>query len=67
MGSNDEDLMQSDFHKFHRENDLVDVFAHIHLTVTPPATYQRGQHRLDYIFITPALISALKVHRIFTI
>eukprot|EP00957_Ditylum_brightwellii_P095217 7251825-Ditylum_brightwellii.AAC.1 len=60
MDANDEDLMQSDFHKFHCENDLVDVFAHIHPTVTPPTTYQRGQHKLEHIFITPALIPALR-------
>eukprot|EP00957_Ditylum_brightwellii_P037689 2850336-Ditylum_brightwellii.AAC.1 len=60
MDANDEGLMQSDFHKFHRENDLVYVFTHIYPTVTPPTTYQRGQNRLDYIFIISALIPALR-------
>eukprot|EP00957_Ditylum_brightwellii_P153317 11668205-Ditylum_brightwellii.AAC.1 len=55
MDANDEDLMQSDFHKFYQENDLIDVFTHIHPTANPPATYQRLQHRLNYIFITPVL------------
>eukprot|EP00957_Ditylum_brightwellii_P131309 10014884-Ditylum_brightwellii.AAC.1 len=60
MDANDEDLLQSGFYKFHWKNNLVDVFTHIHLTVTPPAIYQRGQHRLDHIFIAPALIPVLK-------
>eukprot|EP00957_Ditylum_brightwellii_P026663 2016785-Ditylum_brightwellii.AAC.1 len=60
MDANDEDLMQPNFHKYYQENDLIDVFTHIHPTAKLSATYQRGQHRFDYIFITPALVPALK-------
>eukprot|EP00957_Ditylum_brightwellii_P078702 5983879-Ditylum_brightwellii.AAC.1 len=60
MNANDANLANSDFKKFHINNDLVDVFAHLHPTVTPPPTYQGGDNRLDYIFITPSLVPALR-------
>eukprot|EP00957_Ditylum_brightwellii_P008250 623753-Ditylum_brightwellii.AAC.1 len=55
MNANDADCANSEFEKFHINNDLVDGFAHLHPNTTPPPTYQRGNNRLDYIFITPSL------------
>eukprot|EP00957_Ditylum_brightwellii_P208563 15358050-Ditylum_brightwellii.AAC.1 len=60
MDVNDNDQAQSDFRRFSRQNDLVDVFAHLHPGTTPPNAYQRGGKRIDYVFITPALILALR-------
>eukprot|EP00957_Ditylum_brightwellii_P101954 7770727-Ditylum_brightwellii.AAC.1 len=59
MDANNNDQVQSDFRRFYRQNDLVDVFAHLHPGTTPPNTYQRGERHIDYIFITLALIPAL--------
>eukprot|EP00957_Ditylum_brightwellii_P168281 12810912-Ditylum_brightwellii.AAC.1 len=59
MDANDTDQANSDFRKFHSQCDLVNVFAHLHPDITPPHAYQRGVNRIDYIFITPALILSL--------
>eukprot|EP00957_Ditylum_brightwellii_P123351 9405515-Ditylum_brightwellii.AAC.1 len=60
MDANDTDQANSDFRKFYSKCNLVDVFAHLHPGITPPHTYQRSDNRIDYIFITPALILALR-------
>jgi hypothetical protein len=60
MDANDDNQDQSDLRRLLRQNDLVDVFEHLHAGVTPPHTYQRGDKRIDYVFITPALIPALR-------
>eukprot|EP00957_Ditylum_brightwellii_P136790 10431024-Ditylum_brightwellii.AAC.1 len=60
MDANDGNQASSDFQKFHRQNNLVDVFTHLHPRATPPHTYQRGNNQIDYIFITPAAIPALR-------
>eukprot|EP00957_Ditylum_brightwellii_P128210 9778363-Ditylum_brightwellii.AAC.1 len=60
MDANDDNQDQSDLWRFLRQNDLVNVFEHLHTGVTPPHTYQRGDKRIDYMFITPALIPALR-------
>eukprot|EP00957_Ditylum_brightwellii_P109952 8387011-Ditylum_brightwellii.AAC.1 len=58
MDANNTDQANSDFNKFHNKCNLVEVFAHLHPGTTPPHTYQCGDSRIDYIFITPALIPA---------
>eukprot|EP00957_Ditylum_brightwellii_P072581 5515762-Ditylum_brightwellii.AAC.1 len=60
MDANNDDQVQSDFRRLYCQNDLVDVFAHLHPGITQPNTYQRGDNRIDYIFITPALKPALR-------
>eukprot|EP00957_Ditylum_brightwellii_P046089 3496505-Ditylum_brightwellii.AAC.2 len=60
MDANDTDQANSDFRKIHNKCNLVDVFAHLHPGITPPHTYQCNDNRIDYIFITLALIPALQ-------
>eukprot|EP00957_Ditylum_brightwellii_P140010 10668818-Ditylum_brightwellii.AAC.1 len=38
---------------------LLNVHAHLHPALSPPATYQRGSDCIDYMFISPGLIPAL--------
>eukprot|EP00957_Ditylum_brightwellii_P150385 11451698-Ditylum_brightwellii.AAC.1 len=55
-----EDLRENGaFKKFIDYLDLMDAYAHMHPTSNPP-TYLRGQKRLDYMFITPGLLPALR-------
>eukprot|EP00957_Ditylum_brightwellii_P041969 3178419-Ditylum_brightwellii.AAC.1 len=60
MDANDDNQDKSDLRRFHRQNNLVNVFEHLHSGITPPNTYQRGDKRIDYILITPALIPAFR-------
>ena len=60
IDANDTDHTTTDFGRFCKQCDLVDVFTHLHPENTPPHTYQRGNNRIDYILITPALTPALK-------
>eukprot|EP00957_Ditylum_brightwellii_P177924 13552133-Ditylum_brightwellii.AAC.1 len=62
MDANDNDQVQSDIRRFYCQNDLVDVFAHLHPGATPPNTYQCGDKCIAYIFITPALIPVSYTH-----
>eukprot|EP00957_Ditylum_brightwellii_P144611 11016054-Ditylum_brightwellii.AAC.1 len=58
LDSNEDTNVEGPFNKFIMDNDLVDAYKHMHLNLHPP-TYLRGNKRLDYILITPSLISAL--------
>eukprot|EP00957_Ditylum_brightwellii_P120291 9178722-Ditylum_brightwellii.AAC.2 len=60
MDANNKDKINSDFRKFYTSNNLVEVFGHLHPGVNPPNKYQCGGNYIDYIFIRPALIPALK-------
>eukprot|EP00957_Ditylum_brightwellii_P006571 497852-Ditylum_brightwellii.AAC.1 len=60
MDANDKDKINSDLRKLYTSNDLVEEFGHLHPGVTLPNTYQRSKNHTDYIFVTPALIPALK-------
>eukprot|EP00957_Ditylum_brightwellii_P112747 8595141-Ditylum_brightwellii.AAC.1 len=60
MGVNDDDNQNSVFRKFYSNNDLAEMFLHLHPGVTPPNTYQREGNHIDYIFITLGLIPTLK-------
>eukprot|EP00957_Ditylum_brightwellii_P167407 12744444-Ditylum_brightwellii.AAC.1 len=60
MDANGVDCANPKFEKFHTNNDLVDVFLHLHLNIITPPTYQCGDNRLDYTFITPYLVPALR-------
>eukprot|EP00957_Ditylum_brightwellii_P148238 11287184-Ditylum_brightwellii.AAC.1 len=50
MDANNDDQVQSDFRRLYCQNDLVDVFAHLHPGVPPPNTYQRGDNCIDYLY-----------------
>eukprot|EP00957_Ditylum_brightwellii_P057427 4354252-Ditylum_brightwellii.AAC.1 len=63
IDANETDDEGTDLKEFLLDNDLVDVFQHLHPNVTPPNTYQQSNNRLDYIFIAPALTPALKAIR----
>eukprot|EP00957_Ditylum_brightwellii_P171742 13074405-Ditylum_brightwellii.AAC.1 len=55
-----EDITEDgDFKSFIDENDLIDVYKHLHLE-SHPVTYLRGNKQLDYVCITPGLIPALR-------
>eukprot|EP00957_Ditylum_brightwellii_P000692 54421-Ditylum_brightwellii.AAC.1 len=56
---NETDAETTDLHKFSHNNDLVDAFKHAHPDITPPSIYQQSNNRLNYIFLTPALLPAL--------
>eukprot|EP00957_Ditylum_brightwellii_P000480 36776-Ditylum_brightwellii.AAC.1 len=60
MDANNKDKINSDFRKFYASNNLVEVFGHLHPGVIPPNTCQGSENCIDYIFITPALIPAVK-------
>eukprot|EP00957_Ditylum_brightwellii_P212341 15367193-Ditylum_brightwellii.AAC.5 len=60
MDSNDDNKTTSDVQKFHCQNNLVDVFTHLHPRATPPHKYQCGNNQINYIFITPAMVPALR-------
>eukprot|EP00957_Ditylum_brightwellii_P188785 14369899-Ditylum_brightwellii.AAC.1 len=47
-----------DFKGFIDENDLIDVYRHLHLD-SHLATYLRGNTQLDYVLITPGLLPAV--------
>eukprot|EP00957_Ditylum_brightwellii_P030217 2287185-Ditylum_brightwellii.AAC.1 len=60
IDANETDNIGTGLQTFLLENDLEDAFTHLHPDIAPPHRYQRSDNRLDYIFITPALILALK-------
>eukprot|EP00957_Ditylum_brightwellii_P081558 6204451-Ditylum_brightwellii.AAC.1 len=58
-----EDLKENGaFKKFTDDLDLLDAYAHMHLT-SNPLTYLRGQKQLDYMLITPGLLPVLQLIR----
>eukprot|EP00957_Ditylum_brightwellii_P142991 10894954-Ditylum_brightwellii.AAC.1 len=60
IDTNETDSNGTGLQTFFIENDLVDAFSHLHPNTAPPNTYQHSNNRLDYIFISPALILTLK-------
>eukprot|EP00957_Ditylum_brightwellii_P016212 1219634-Ditylum_brightwellii.AAC.1 len=59
MDANKVDEAGSQLRKFRDSHDLVHIFTHMHPDITPPHTYQQSTNRLDYIFVTRALIPAI--------
>eukprot|EP00957_Ditylum_brightwellii_P149546 11388126-Ditylum_brightwellii.AAC.2 len=60
INANETDNIGTGLQTFLLGNELIDAFSHLHPDIAPPHTYQHSDNRLDYIFITPALIPALK-------
>ena len=48
------------FAQISSSHNLVEIIQHRHGIEGEPLTYARGQHRLDYLFITPGLETSVK-------
>eukprot|EP00957_Ditylum_brightwellii_P186580 14205700-Ditylum_brightwellii.AAC.1 len=57
---NEEDRMGNNLHRFVQDQNLVNMHRYLHPDAEPPHTYMRGQTCIDFIFITPGLLPALK-------
>jgi exonuclease III len=42
------------------QHNLVEIIQHRHGIANEPPTYAHGQRRIDYIFVTPGLVSSIK-------
>eukprot|EP00957_Ditylum_brightwellii_P076727 5831878-Ditylum_brightwellii.AAC.1 len=58
LHANEDTIEASSFKQFIEEEDLINMYKHLHSNLHP-ATYIQGQKMLDYVFITPGLIPAL--------
>eukprot|EP00957_Ditylum_brightwellii_P070858 5384533-Ditylum_brightwellii.AAC.1 len=52
LDANEDTLEAGPFQNFIEDNDLTDVYKHLHQNLHL-ATYLRGHRRLDYVFISP--------------
>jgi hypothetical protein len=50
----------SGFSRLSSKHNLVEIIQHHHGIAGEPATYARGRKRLDYLFVTPGLVSSVK-------
>eukprot|EP00957_Ditylum_brightwellii_P125158 9541496-Ditylum_brightwellii.AAC.1 len=55
---NEDTVEAGNFKGFIDENDLIDVYRHLHPD-SHPATYLRGNKQLDYVRITQGLLPAV--------
>eukprot|EP00957_Ditylum_brightwellii_P154186 11733236-Ditylum_brightwellii.AAC.1 len=58
--TNKHNTATSDIGSFMQEHDHIDTTRYPHGEFTPPSTYQRGQHKIDYIFIMLKKCSSLE-------
>eukprot|EP00957_Ditylum_brightwellii_P205070 15342094-Ditylum_brightwellii.AAC.1 len=57
---NEEERPGNDLHRLVQDQNLVNVHRHLHPHTEPPHTYLRGQKCIDFIFVTPGILPALK-------
>eukprot|EP00957_Ditylum_brightwellii_P135276 10314866-Ditylum_brightwellii.AAC.1 len=60
---NEEDSPDVEIQQLACQLDLIDAHQHLRGTERAPATYKRGHHQLDFLFITPGILPSLMAAR----